>query len=133
MSIPLLHIVLVFAGGGLGSVARYLTNLWALSTYGPHYPWGTFTVNVVGSALMGMLTAWIMARWTPESGGTELRLFLTVGILGGYTTFSAFSLDAIVLWQKGEVVTMLAYVLSSVVLSFIVLAVSLIGFRAWLS
>ena len=104
-----------------------------MATYGPHYPWGTFTVNVVGSALMGGLTAWILARWTPESGGTELRLFLTTGILGGYTTFSAFSLDSIVLWQKGEIGSMVVYVLSSVVVSFVVLALALMGTRAWLT
>eukprot|EP01037_Dinobryon_pediforme_P020671 gene20671-21350_t len=133
MTIVPFHLLLVFIGGGIGSAARYLTNLWALASYGPHYPWGTFTVNVVGSALMGFLTALILARWTPESGGNELRLFLTTGILGGYTTFSAFSLDSIVLWQKGEIGTMLVYVLSSVIISFLVLAGAMFATRAWLT
>ncbi len=133
MTIVPLHLLLVFIGGGIGSAARYLTNLWALANYGPHYPWGTFTVNVVGSALMGVLTALILARWTPEGGGNELRLFLTTGILGGYTTFSAFSLDSIVLWQKGEIGTMMVYVLSSVILSFLVLAGAMFATRAWLT
>ncbi|MDR3375599.1 MAG: fluoride efflux transporter CrcB [Ancalomicrobiaceae bacterium] len=133
MTVPFSHILLVFIGGGIGSAARYLTNLWALANFGPHYPWGTFAVNVVGSALMGFLTALILARWTPDNGGNELRLFFTTGILGGYTTFSAFSLDTIVLWERGAISQMVLYVVSSIVVSFAVLAIALIGTRSWLA
>jgi len=130
MSIPPFQILLVFVGGGLGSVARYLTTVIALQLFGPQFPWGTFTVNVVGSALMGFLTALIVARWTPESGGTELRLFLTTGIIGGFTTFSAYSLDAFVLWERGQMTSAVVYVLSSVVVSFAVLAAAMLATRA---
>ncbi len=132
MSIPPLHILLVFLGGGLGSVARYVTTVFALAIAGPQFPWGTFTVNVVGSTLMGCLTAWIIARWTPDSGGTEMRLFLTTGIIGGYTTFSAYSLDAFVLWERGQSMTALIYVVSSVVISFAALATAMFATRAWM-
>ncbi len=133
MTFPIMHILLVFVGGGLGSVARYMTTLTALAILGPQFPWGTFTVNVVGSALMGFLTAFILARWTPETGGTELRLFLTTGIIGGYTTFSAYSLDAFVLWERGQTLTATVYVLSSVVLSFLALSIAMLATRAWLA
>ncbi len=133
MTFPPFHILLVFVGGGLGSVARYMTTLIALQIAGPAFPWGTFTVNVVGSALMGFLTALIVARWTPEAGGTELRLFLTTGIIGGYTTFSAYTLDAFVLWERVQLATALVYVISSVVISFIVLSIAMFATRALLS
>ncbi|MDR3497465.1 MAG: fluoride efflux transporter CrcB [Ancalomicrobiaceae bacterium] len=133
MTLPFLNILLVFIGGGIGSVARYLTNLWALANFGPHYPWGTFTVNVVGSALMGSLTAFILARWAPDSGGNELRLFFTTGILGGFTTFSAFSLDTIVLWERGAIGQAVLYVASTIIVSFAVLAFALVSTRSWLA
>ncbi len=133
MTIPPLHLLLVFIGGGLGSVARYLTTLAALSLFGPAFPWGTFAVNVVGSTLMGFLTAWIVARWTPETGATELRVFLTTGIIGGYTTFSAYALDSFVLWERGEVAAAIAYVAGSVVVSFTTLTIAMLATRAWLA
>jgi CrcB protein len=133
MSVPPFHILIVFIGGGLGSVARYLTTVIALSLFGPAFPWGTFTVNVLGSMLMGFLTALIVARWTPETGGTELRLFLTTGIIGGYTTFSAYTLDTFVLWERGQTVTAVVYVVSSVVLSLAVLTAAMVATRAWLA
>jgi CrcB protein len=133
MTFPPLHIFLVFVGGGLGSVARYMTTLIALNLFGPQFPWGTFTVNLLGSALMGFLTALILARWTPETGGTELRLFLTTGIIGGYTTFSAYTLDTFMLWERGQVTTALAYAVSSIVLSFIVLAAAMVATRTWMA
>ncbi|MBT9288078.1 fluoride efflux transporter CrcB [Prosthecodimorpha staleyi] len=130
---PLLHIALVFVGGGLGSGLRYAVNLALVARFGPHYPWGTFTVNVIGSAVMGIFAAWILARWTPEAGGTELRLFLMTGMLGGFTTFSAFSLDAWILWERGAQGAALAYVAASVVVSFAALAAGLLATRALLS
>jgi CrcB protein len=130
---PFLHIALVFVGGGLGSCLRYGVNLVLVARFGPHYPWGTFAVNVIGSAVMGVFAAWIVARWMPETGGTELRLFLMTGILGGFTTFSAFSLDAWILWERGAQGAALAYVASSILVSFAALAAGLIGTRALLS
>jgi CrcB protein len=133
MTFPPLHILLVFIGGGLGSVARYMTTLIALRLLGPQLPWGTFTVNVVGSALMGVLTALIIARWTPETGGTEMRLFLTTGVLGGFTTFSAYTLDTFVLWERGQLVTAVFYMACSIALSFAVLAAAMFATRSWLA
>jgi CrcB protein len=110
----MIHILLVAAGGALGSVLRYLVGLWTLRSFGPSFPWGTLTVNITGSFLIGVF-AEIIARKFGASA--EMRVFLITGILGGYTTFSAFSLDAITLFERGEPVTALIYVASSVLLS----------------
>jgi CrcB protein len=132
MSIPVFHILLVLAGGGIGSVLRYIVNLWTLQRFGPHFPWGTLTVNIVGSAIMGLLAATIMIRWTPEGGGNELRLFLMTGVLGGFTTFSAFSLDAMILFERGEMLTATGYVLASVLGSILALGLAMAATRALL-
>lgn len=127
------HLALVFVGGGIGSCLRYLVNLWAVARFGPHFPWGTLAVNAIGSAAMGALAALVVARWTPEGGGDELRLFLMTGVLGGFTTFSAFSLDAFVLWERGAPVTAAAYVVASVAVSFAALVVALLATRTLLT
>ncbi len=120
------HILLVAVGGALGSVARYLTGLATLRWFGPGYPWGTLAVNLIGGFFMGIL-AGVLVR----TGGSEnTGLFFGVGILGGFTTFSAFSLDAVMLWERGEILTALAYVLTSVVLSIAALAAGLLIMRA---
>jgi CrcB protein len=133
MTIPPWHLLLVLAGGGIGSVLRYLVNQATASAFGPHYPWGTLMVNVVGSATMGLLAAWIMGRFAPEAGGTELRLFLMTGVLGGFTTFSAFSLDAVVLYERGAILTAAGYVAASVVVSILALVAGLAAGRALLA
>ncbi|UJW73901.1 fluoride efflux transporter CrcB [Rhizobium sp. SL42] len=108
------HVVLVAIGGAIGSALRYLTGIAALRMMGPNFPWGTLTVNVVGSFAIGILSHVIMARF----GASEaLRLLMITGVLGGFTTFSAFTLDAIVLAERGAVVMPLVYVLASVTLS----------------
>jgi CrcB protein len=107
---------LVFLGGGIGASLRHGVNLLAVQLFGITFPWGTMIVNVVGSFLIGVLAAYFAFRgdavWTQP-----LRLFLTTGILGGFTTFSAFSLDFALLFERGEVGQGVAYVLASVVLS----------------
>lgn len=108
--------LLVFLGGGLGAMARHGVNLTAARLFGIAFPWGTLTVNVVGSLVMGLLTGWFALR----AGAAEtqhLRLFLTTGVLGGFTTFSAFSLDVALIWERGEHGTAAAYVAASVLLS----------------
>ena len=82
---------------------------------GPGFPFGTMTVNIAGSFAMGLFVAWLTRR----SGGTsnELRLFIATGLLGGFTTFSAFSLDVAVLWERGQAMAAAFYVLGSVMLS----------------
>ena len=105
---------LVFLGGGLGAASRHGVNVAASRVMGLNFPWGTLTVNVVGSFLMGLIAGWLAFRaginWTQHA-----RLFLTTGFLGGFTTFSAFSLDVAVLWERGAAGTAAGYVLVSVI------------------
>lgn len=108
------HILLVAIGGALGSVGRYLTGLATLRLFGPSYPWGTLTVNLVGGLAIGIFAELIARRF---DGSTELRLFIITGILGGFTTFSAFSLEVTAMAERGDYLTALGYVLVSVALS----------------
>ena len=117
-------VFLVFAGAGIGGVARHLVNLGCARICGAVFPWGTLAVNIVGCMLMGLLIGWLALRagaaWTQDA-----RLFLGTGVLGGFTTFSAFSLDAMQLFERGEMSLALGYVLASVVLSIAALAFGL--------
>ena len=117
------HLGLVALGGAVGASARHLVNLGSMQVFGPNVPIGTVTVNVLGGLLMGVLAGLLTVR--PEAAGEGPRLFLATGILGGFTTFSAFSLDAVELWQRGTPAVALGYVLASVVLS---IAALLAGF-----
>ncbi|AZN71785.1 fluoride efflux transporter CrcB [Georhizobium profundi] len=110
----MVHTLLVALGGGLGAALRHLTNLAAFRLLGPNFPFGTLAVNVIGSFLMGVLVEVVARRF---GASVELRLFLATGVLGGYTTFSAFSLDTIVLWERGAPGLAVAYVGLSVLLS----------------
>ncbi len=116
--------LLVFLGAGIGGALRHAVNLACARTFGIGFPWGTLTVNIVGSFAMGVLAAWLAFK-AGEGWSQPLRLFLTTGILGGFTTFSAFSLDAALLWERGDVSTALAYVAGSVLLSIAGLATGL--------
>lgn len=102
----------VALGGALGAVARYVTVTAALRALGPGFPWGTLAVNVLGSFVMGLLFVWLEAR-----GMLRLAPLLMAGVLGGFTTFSAFSLDVLKLWEAGATGAAAGYVLGSVVLS----------------
>jgi fluoride exporter len=115
------EIALVFVGAGVGGVLRFGVTLGCAAACGIHFPWGTFAVNVIGSLLMGLVAAWLVAHAMPVLAH-DLRLFLATGILGGFTTFSAFSLDAIALWERGEALLALGYVTGSVVVSIAALA-----------
>jgi CrcB protein len=110
------QLVLVFLGAGLGGVLRHGVNLACARACGTAFPWGTLAVNIVGSLAMGAIVAWLNAR-AGEGWGPAARLFLTTGLLGGFTTFSAFSLDAVALWERGSPGLALTYVLASVALS----------------
>ena len=110
----MITVVLVALGGALGSVARYGVNVAAMRLLGLGFPWGTLTVNVVGGLVMGLLAA-LFALKTGAS--QDLRLFLMTGVLGGFTTFSAFSLDAVTLWERGEPALAGVYVAASIVVS----------------
>jgi CrcB protein len=107
-------VLLAAAGGALGSAARYLVNLGAGRLLGTGFPWGTLTVNIVGCFAMGLLIGLGAHRLSLSD---ETRVFIATGILGGFTTFSAFSLDAVLLWERGETGLALVYTCASVVLS----------------
>ncbi|MEH3037269.1 MAG: fluoride efflux transporter CrcB [Sphingomonas adhaesiva] len=104
-------LLLVMAGGAVGAGARHLVNRATLSAFGPDWPWGTLTVNLVGGLLMGALVG-VLARGT--SGGDNWRLLLGTGVLGGFTTFSAFALDTVGMIQRGDLAAATGYVLLSV-------------------
>jgi CrcB protein len=108
--------LLVFLGAGIGGALRHGVNVGCARYCGVAFPWGTLTVNVAGSFIMGALAAWLALR-AGEGWSQPLRLFLATGILGGFTTFSAFSLDAVLIWERGEAGHAAAYVAASVVLS----------------
>jgi fluoride exporter len=110
-----IHIGWVFIGGGLGSALRYGVGRAALAVAGPNFPVGTLAVNVLGCALMGVLAEWL--AWRDSGIDASVKLFLTTGLLGGFTTFSAFALDTAALWQRGEPFMAAAYVTGSVILS----------------
>ena len=105
----------VFAGGGLGAVARYFVGTQTLRAFGPGWPYGTFTVNVVGGLCMGVLAGFLAHR-----GGVDQerwRVLLGVGVLGGFTTFSAFSLETALMIERRDYAEALGYSLASVVLA----------------
>lgn len=122
MSATLLQVAI---GGAIGASLRYLTGVATLRAFGPGFPWGTLVVNILGSMAMGALVV-ILA----QKGGTRFAPFLMTGILGGFTTFSAFSLDAITLYERGQIGVAAAYVLGSVVLSLLGLVAGLSLARA---
>lgn len=105
----------VAIGGAIGAVGRYLTGVAAVRVMGHGYPWGTLTVNIVGSFLMGVLIVVLMTK----DGGMRIAPLLMTGMLGGFTTFSAFSLDALTIFERGHVGQAALYVIASVVLSLL--------------
>ncbi|WP_027038727.1 fluoride efflux transporter CrcB [Mesorhizobium ciceri] len=115
------NLFLVVVGGGIGAGIRHLTNIGALRLVGPSYPWGTMAINIIGSFAMGLFIASMMRR----GGSNEVRLFVATGILGGFTTFSAFSLDFATLWDRGATLPALAYALASVIGAIIALFLGL--------
>lgn len=106
--------LIVFLGGGIGAALRHGVNLAAARLLGTAFPYGTLTVNVVGSLAMGLLAAYFAFKGDATQ---HWRLFFTTGILGGFTTFSAFSLDVALLYERGELGLAALYVLASVALA----------------
>ena len=118
--------LIVFAGAGIGGALRHGVNVASARLFGLSFPYGTLFVNVVGSLLMGLLAGYFAARTgIPQ----HVRLFLTTGVLGGFTTFSAFSLDAVLLIERHAYWSAAAYMLGSVVLSLLALFAGLSLFR----
>ena len=110
----MLNFLIVFIGGGIGSMMRHGVNVGAARLTGTAFPYGTLTVNITGSLVMGLCAGYFAFK---GDASQSWRLLLMTGILGGYTTFSAFSLDAVTLYQRGEMGLALFYVLGSVILS----------------
>jgi fluoride exporter len=108
--------LLVFVGGGLGSTLRHLVNVVCPRFLGTHFPYHTFMINISGSTIMGLIAGYLAFKGEATQ---PWRLFLMTGVLGGYTTFSAFSLDAALLYERGEIGLAALYVLGSVVLSIL--------------
>ena len=106
--------LLVFFGGGLGASLRHAVNMISARGFGTAFPWGTFLINISGSLVMGLIAGYLAFR---GEASQAWRLFLLTGILGGYTTFSAFSLDTALLYERGEIGLAALYVLGSVALS----------------
>src|SRR6267378_2041574 len=111
-----MHNLLVFIGGGLGSALRHLVNFVIPRLLGTAFPFHTFIINITGSIIMGLIAGYLAFAIKGEAS-QPWRLFLMTGVLGGYTTFSAFSLDAVLLYERGAIGLALFYVLGSVVFS----------------
>jgi len=109
------HLLLVMLGGGIGAGGRHLVSMMTLRMFGPGFPVGTLTVNIAGSLIMGLFIGWLVKHGSAQM--QDLRYFVATGVLGGFTTFSAFSLDTSVLWERGDTHLALGYVVASVFLS----------------
>ncbi len=126
----MLQVLLVFLGGGAGSVARLGVNIATARLFGTDFPWGTLIVNVVGSFVMGLIAAWFAfkagAGWSQHA-----RLLLTTGFLGGFTTFSTFSLDTALMWERDAYAVAAVYVVVSVVFGILGLFGGLVLVRSF--
>lgn len=106
--------LIVFFGSGLGGVCRHLLNYYLTEMTGPGFPWGILIINVTGSAVLGAMASWFAFRGDVPM---ETQLFLTTGIVAGYTTFSTFSLDTVLIYERGQPGLAVSYVVLSIVLS----------------
>lgn len=114
--------LIVFFGGGLGASLRHAVNIGCARACGTNFPYGTFVINITGSLVMGLIAGYLAFRGDVAQ---PWRLFLMTGVLGGYTTFSAFSLDTVLLYERGELGLALLYVAGSVALSILGLVAGL--------
>jgi CrcB protein len=122
--VPAMGFLIVFLGAGLGGMARHGVGLAALR-FGTAFPYGTMGINILGSILMGVLAGWYAMR----SGSQPMRLFLATGVLGGFTTFSSYALEGILLLERGEMAAAIIYILGSVVLGLAGLLLGLMVMR----
>lgn len=118
--------LVVFIGGGLGAVLRHGVNRASLAYFGPDFPYGTLIVNILGGFLLGVVAELFLVK---GGGSQEFRLFLTTGVLGGFTTFSAFSLDAALMWQRSDYAALAFYIVASVLFSIAALFVGMAAVR----
>ena len=120
-------LLIVFVGSGVGGVGRDFLNTWITRLSGSDFPFGILTINIVGSFAMGLVAGW----WAFKSNAPQdLRLFLATGILGGFTTFSTFSLDASLLIERGQNLSALGYAVGSVVFSILALMAAMALIRS---
>ena len=122
MLLNLQTMLAVAVGGAAGSVLRFVVGVWSTRLWGPAFPWGTLIINVTGSFLIGALAELFALRWDASQA---TRVFLVVGICGGYTTFSTFSLDAYVLIEEAQYAAAAGYVVASVLGSILGLVAAL--------
>ena len=127
--LPVQAYLLVAVGSGVGGAMRLLVSTLVGRTAGANFPWGTLVVNVVGCLLVGVLGA-MFEPASPLHVRQELRALLVVGLLGGFTTFSAFSLETLLLVQRGAVAAAIGYVVASVVLCLLVAALAYVAVAA---
>ena len=118
----------VALGGAIGASLRYLSNVAAMRLFGPGFPYATLFVNIAGSFAMGVLVVLLAHK-----GGMRAAPFLMTGILGGFTTFSAFSLDAFTIYERGQTGLAAAYILGSVSLSILALSLGVLLTRGALA
>lgn len=116
-------ILAIAAGGALGSVLRYMLSGFTTEIADSNFPWGTLSVNILGSFLMGAVVTYMALSWNPSA---EVRAFLTVGLLGGFTTFSLFSLDVINLWERGASSAAMGYIVASILLSLLAIIIGIV-------
>ncbi|MBS9476645.1 fluoride efflux transporter CrcB [Ancylobacter radicis] len=110
--------IMIFIGAGMGGVLRNAVNLMAMRLFGAHFPIGTMAINVVGSFLIGVIAGWLTFR-AGEAWSLHAKIFIITGFLGGFTTFSSFSLDTAMLVERGELGLAAVYVGGSVLLSLL--------------
>jgi CrcB protein len=112
-------VLAIAAGGAIGAVLRHFLNSAVIGMVGGNFPWGILTINILGSLVMGLLIGFFAQFYDP---GQTVKAFLTVGVLGGFTTFSSFSLDTVMLFERGAFMQAAAYVGASVFVSLAALA-----------
>ncbi len=115
-------IAVIAFGGALGAVARYGVNIGAVQIFGHGFPWGTLIVNILGSFLMGLAIAKFSVM---DNVSQELKTLYITGFLGAFTTFSTFSLDFVSMWERGDMINAVSYMLISVIASIMALFIAL--------
>ena len=120
--------MIVFLGAGIGGALRQYLGIVIAKSLDPVFPYGTLLINISGSAVMGLVVGIFEVR---NIQSAELRLFLTTGILGGYTTFSTFSLDSITLWEQGQHTASFVYAGVSLIASLAAIALVMMLVRRW--
>ena len=118
------HLLIIAMGGALGAVMRHLVNQGAMRVLGPEFPYGTLAVNLLGSLAMGLLVGWLARVGHPNA--TEIRFAFGVGVLGAFTTMSAFSLDVVVMIERKHMVMAFGYAVFTVVLSVMAVFIGLL-------